>query len=108
MGDNGIPTDSSHAGAMTASTSNHRIRKSVCEMGGGGGEGGGAALPGPVLGPALGENAVAEGVTLKSDRGDVNGICREVEVGRCCACCATWAGYTRSDGVMIHELSDPD
>lgn len=65
-------------------------------------------MPGPVLGPALGENAVAEGVTLKSDRGDVNGICREVEVGRCCACCATWAGYTRSDGVMIHELSDPD
>ena len=38
-------------------------------------------------GPVVGENAVAEGVTLKSDRGDANGINREVEVKRRRACC---------------------
>ena len=46
-----------------------------------------------MLGPVQGESAaVVEGVTLKSDRGDVNGIIREVEV-RLFA--AAWADYVR-------------
>lgn len=65
--------ESGHPGMVATSTS-HRAQKSCRDTGGGGG---GAAALGPVL---AGEHAVAEGVALKSDRGDVDGISREVEV----------------------------
>eukprot|EP00904_Undaria_pinnatifida_P013541 jgi/Undpi1/9317/HiC_scaffold_26.g11775.m1 len=78
MCDNDNNTDSGSAPVKAAGfPTSHGAQRSCCETGGGGGGGGGggAVVPGPVVG----ENAVAEGVTLKSDRGDANGINREVE-----------------------------
>lgn len=64
--------DGAHHAGMAKSASRHRIKRSVCDT-----------SAGAAFGPAVEESAGIEEVALKSDRGDLNGTNKEMEVRRC-------------------------